>query len=69
MLPNLLRKYSLIKYLKELTIVADIKLSGGLFQVLDPTQEKLRIASFVFRKGSFIFLLVERVITPFLPTG
>ena len=37
MLPNLLRKYFLILCLKELTLVADFKLLGELFQVLGPT--------------------------------
>ena len=35
--PNVLRQYSLIQCLKELTVVADFKLSGGLFKVLGPT--------------------------------
>ena len=68
-LPNFLRKSSLIKCLKELTLVADFQLSGRLVQVLNPTYDKLWIHSFVFRKGSFNFLLEERVITPFSPTG
>ena len=36
---------------------------------ISPTYDKLWIHSFVFRKGSFNFLLEERVITPFSPTG
>ena len=68
-LPNLLRKSSLIKCLKELTLVADFQLSRRLVQVLGTTFDKLWIHSFVFRKGSFNFLLEERVITPVSPTG
>ena len=36
-----------------MTIVADFKLSGKLFQVLGPTYDKLWIPSFVFQKDSF----------------
>ena len=50
-------------------MVADFQLSGRLVQVLGPTYDKPWIHSFVFRKGSFNFLLEERVITPFSPTG
>ena len=35
-LPNFLMKYSIIQCLKELRLVADFKLLGRLFQVLDP---------------------------------
>ena len=56
-LPNFLRKSSLIKCLKELTLVADFQLSGRLVQVLNPTYDKLWIHSFVFRKGSFNFII------------
>ena len=67
-LPNILTKYSVIWCFKELTLVVDFQLSGRLAQVLGPTYDKLWIYSFVFRKGSFNFLLEERVITPFSPT-
>ena len=43
--------------LKELTLIADFKLSGKLFQVVGPAQDKLWIPSFVFRKGSFKFFV------------
>ena len=52
-----------------MTLVADFKLSGRLFQVLGLTYDKLWIPCFVFRKVSFDCLLEERVITPFSPTG
>ena len=55
--------------LKRMTLVADFKLSGRLFQVLGLTYDKLWIPCFVFRKVSFHCLLEERVITPFSPTG
>ena len=52
-----------------MALVADFQLSGRLVQVLGSTYNKLWIHSFVFRKDSFNFLLEERVITPFSPTG
>ena len=62
---NFLRKYFLILYLKELSLIVEFKLAGRLFQVVGPAQDKPWIPSFLFRKGSFNFFLEERVITQF----
>ena len=51
------------------SLVSDLKLSGRLFQILGPTEYKLWISRFVFRKGSFNFLLEEHVIALLSPTG
>ena len=39
------------------SLVSDLKLSGRLFQILGPTEYKLWIPRFVFRKGSFYFFV------------
>ena len=50
-------------------LVAILTSLGSLFQVLGPTYDKVCISNFDLRKGSFNFLLQERVTTPLSSRG
>ena len=50
--------------LKQFTQVVDLRLLGGLFQVLGCIDDNFCISNFDLPKGNFNFLLQEQVATP-----
>ena len=54
--------------LKQSMVVAVIRLSGSLFQVLGPTFNELCIRNFDSWKGNLNFLLQEHMTAPLLST-
>ena len=55
--------------LKQFTLVAVLRLLESLSQVLGSMYDRLCITSFDLRKGSFNFLLQQRIATPVSSPG